>query len=66
MESKPQDTKPTLLAKMNELAADAGDDQDVILDLAPQGDSDKNEETRDYITTHSDVLPLLVFQTRFL
>ena len=63
--SVPLDAKPTLLARMKELAADAEDDQDIILDLEPQGDSDKNEETREYITTHSDVLPILVFQTGF-
>ena len=47
---------------MKELATDAEDDQDVLLDLKPQGDADKNQETRDYITTHSDVLSLLAFQ----
>ena len=58
---EPHDHKPTLLTKMKELAADAEENEDVLLNLEPQGDSDKNKETQDYITTHSDVLPLLVF-----
>ena len=66
VDKEPHDQKPTLLEKMKELAADAEDDEDVLLDLEPQGESDKNEETREYITTQSDVLPLLVFQAGYI
>ena len=38
---EPYKQKPTLLAKMKELAADAEDDQYVLLDVEAQGDADK-------------------------
>ena len=56
---------PTLLQKLKELAAEAEDDKEIVLDLIPQSDSYNIDASRDYIITNYTIIPVLIYQTGY-
>ena len=50
---------------MKKLAAEAEDEEEIVSNLVPQEDSDKNDKSRDHIITNSTVLSVLICQTGY-
>ena len=54
-----------MLQNIKELAAEAGDDENIVLDLIPPKDSENSNKSKDHIDKNSTVIPVFIYHTGY-